>query len=89
MDLYDGLPGVALFLAYLGAITREERYTALAHDALTTLRRQVERGRSFITSIGGFNGWGGMIYTLTHLGTLWDEPALLAEAEAIVEHLPT
>jgi len=25
---------------------------------------------------------------LAHLGTLWNEPALLAEAEAIVEHLP-
>ena len=73
MDLYDGLPGVTLFLAYLGAITREERYATLAHDTLTTLRRQVERGRSFITSIGGFTGWGGLIYTLTHLGTLWDQ----------------
>jgi type 2 lantibiotic biosynthesis protein LanM len=88
MDLYDGLPGVALFLAYLGTITQEERYAALAHATLTTLRRQVERCRSFIPSIGGFTGWGGLIYTLTHLGILWDEPALLAEAEAIVEHLP-
>jgi type 2 lantibiotic biosynthesis protein LanM len=89
MDLYDGLPGVALFLAYLGAITREERYAALAHVTLTTLRRQVERCRSFIMSIGSFTGWGGLIYTLTHLGILWNESALLTEAEAIVEHLPT
>lgn len=89
IDLYDGLPGVALFLAYLGAITGEERYTALAQAALMTLRRQVERNQSFITSIGGFDGWGGVIYTLTHLGTLWDEQALLGEAEAIVEYLPT
>ena len=88
MDLYDGLPGIALFLAHLGAITREERYAILAHDTLTTQRPQVERCRSFIMSIGGFTGWGGLIYTLTHLGNLWNEPALLAEAEAIVEHLP-
>jgi type 2 lantibiotic biosynthesis protein LanM len=88
MDLYDGLPGVTLFLAYLGTITREEHYAALAQDALTTLQRQVECCQSFITSIGGFRGWGGLIYTLAHLGTLWNEPALLAEAEAIVEHLP-
>src|SRR5262249_15443656 len=27
MDFYDGLPGVALFLAYLGAAAGEERYT--------------------------------------------------------------
>jgi len=56
MDLYDGLPGVALFLAYLGAITQEERYAVLAHDTLTTLRRQVERCQSFITAICGFTG---------------------------------
>src|SRR5262245_39260230 len=41
MDLYDGLSGVALFLAHLGAITHEGRYTALAQAALATLRRQV------------------------------------------------
>jgi len=87
-DLYDGLPGVAMFLAYLGALTREERYTDLAQAALTTLRSQMERGQSLITSIGGFEGWGGMIYALTHLGVLWDQPALLAEAEEIVERLP-
>jgi type 2 lantibiotic biosynthesis protein LanM len=87
-DLYDGLPGNILFLAYLGAITLEERYTALAQAALTTMRGQVERSQEFITAIGGFNGWGGVIYALTHLAVLWDQPALLAEAEAVVEHLP-
>jgi type 2 lantibiotic biosynthesis protein LanM len=88
-DLYDGLPGVALFLAYLGAVTCEEPYTALAQAALTTLRHQVERRQGFNTAIGGFNGWGGVIYTLTHLAALWDQPVLLAEAEAVVERLPT
>ncbi len=29
-----------------------------------------------------------MIYTLTHLGSLWRQPGLLAEAEEIVERLP-
>jgi type 2 lantibiotic biosynthesis protein LanM len=86
-DLYDGLPGVALFLAYLGAITREERYTALAQAALNTTRR--EHDQSPLTSVGGFIGWGGVIYTLTHLGVLWDQPALVAEAEAMVERLPS
>jgi type 2 lantibiotic biosynthesis protein LanM len=85
--LYDGLPGVALFLAYLGVITGAERYTALAHAALTLLRRQVERGRSFWTAIGGFSGWGGVIYTYAHLAALWEWPALLQEAEALVELL--
>ena len=30
-----------------------------------------------------------MAYTLTHLAALWEEPALLAEAEAVVELLPS
>ncbi|HEX6292736.1 MAG TPA: type 2 lanthipeptide synthetase LanM family protein [Herpetosiphonaceae bacterium] len=84
VDLYGGLPGVALFLGYLGATVAEPRYTALAQAALTSLRRQIERDRSSITLIGGFNGWGGIIYTLTHLGVLWSQPELLAEAEALV-----
>ncbi len=86
MDLYNGIPGVALFLAYLGAITKEERYTVLAQAALTTLRGKTDR--SFLKSIGGFNGRGGLIYTLAHLGILWNEPALLAETQAVVDLLP-
>jgi type 2 lantibiotic biosynthesis protein LanM len=87
-DLYAGLPGVALFLAYLGEISGEERYTALARGAVRTLRRLVREDTSRPTSLGGFHGWGGVIYGLTHLGVLWREPELLAEAEAWVELLP-
>jgi type 2 lantibiotic biosynthesis protein LanM len=88
IDLYDGIPGVALFLAYLGVVTQEGHYTALAQAASQTLRRQIERNPAGVTTIGGFVGWGGVIYTLTHLAALWDQPGLLAEAEAIVDRLP-
>lgn len=88
IDLYDGLSGVILFLAYLGSVSKQKRYTTLAKTALTTMQRQIKSSKAFITSIGGFNGWGGIIYTLTHLGVLWDEPELLAEAESLVEMLP-
>jgi type 2 lantibiotic biosynthesis protein LanM len=87
IDLYGGLPGVALFLAYLGAVTQTERYTELAQAATDTLRRQMERSE-YITLLGGFSGWGGVIYTLAHLGVLWQQPALLTEAERLVERLP-
>lgn len=86
-DLYDGLPGVILFLAYLGAISAEERYTNLARSALQTLQKQLEQSH-WIEQIGGFSGWGGIIYTLTHLGTLWQQPELIAQAESLVELLP-
>ena len=87
-DLYDGLSGIALFLAYLGMLTHEERYTALARATVSAMRFQIEQSRRFITTIGGFEGWGGIVYALSHLAVLWDQPELLAEAEAIVQCLP-
>lgn len=88
IDLYSGLPGMTLFLAYLGTITEQKRYTSLAQAALTTLKLRVEANKEFFKSIGGFSGWGGVIYTLNHLGMLWDEPSLVAEAQELVELLP-
>lgn len=89
MDLYDGLPGIILFLAYLSAITQQPRYSKLAKAALATMRQQMERRKSSITWIGAFNGWGGLIYTLVHLAMLWNDSALLSEAEAIATRLPS
>jgi type 2 lantibiotic biosynthesis protein LanM len=88
LDLYAGLPGVALFLAYLGEVAAEERYTALAQAALATVRRELEKSKTFYKSVGGFTGLGGIIYTLTHLGSLFDRRSLIDEAEELIELLP-
>ncbi len=89
-DLYSGTPGIGLFLAYLGALTGEERYTSLARAALNSTRSQVEwqKQRPELADIGTFNGLGGYIYLLSHLGTLWNDSALYREAEEIVKLLP-
>ena len=88
LDLYDGHPGVLLFLAHLGALTGERRYTALAEAALATLRRMIDRGRSTFRTIGYTNGWGGIIYALVHLSAIWDRPDLLSEADEVTGLLP-
>jgi len=87
MDLYGGIPGIALFLAYSGVVLHEKRYTALAQRALRTVLRQVELLRSDMPDIGGLEGWGGVLYSLTHLGVLWDDQGLLSQAEDMVEVL--
>jgi type 2 lantibiotic biosynthesis protein LanM len=87
-DLYGGLAGVALFLAYLGDLSGEERYTALARGALGTLRGQVRWAASRFSSVGAFDGWGGVIYALAHLAALWQRPDLLDEAMDLVGRLP-
>jgi type 2 lantibiotic biosynthesis protein LanM len=88
LDLYNGVPGVVLFLAYLGKVTGSAHYTALARAALANMRGQIEAHRSYFRPIGGFCGWGGVIYTLAHLSALWDAPELLDEAMALVALLP-
>lgn len=88
LTLYDGLPGVALFLAYLGHCTGEERYTQLAKAALPHLRGQINGLRQTLKAPGAYEGWGGVIYALAHLSALWDDPALLEESLTLVDLLP-
>lgn len=83
LDLYHGLPGIILFFAYLGHITQEEKYITLAKTTLLTMEEQIERSRGRLIQIGGFNGWGGVIYVLTHLGVLWQQLELLERAEEL------
>ena len=87
IDLYGGVAGVALFLAYAGEVLRDDRYTAAARRALNTLTWQIDLLRTEMLAIGGFDGWGSVLYTLTHLGALWDDKAILAQAEEIVDVL--
>ena len=85
MHLYDGHAGLALFFAYLGQITAEARYTKLAETALATTLAQAEPLQANFSYIGGFSGWGGLIYTLTHLGQLWQRPDLWAKAADLID----
>jgi type 2 lantibiotic biosynthesis protein LanM len=87
-DLYLGLPGMAFFLGFLGAATGEGRYTETARKALFAQKQQIAADPKVVSGIGGFNGWGGIVYALAHLGRLWNDPALLDEAEGYARRLP-
>ncbi|HWN41087.1 MAG TPA: type 2 lanthipeptide synthetase LanM family protein [Thermoanaerobaculia bacterium] len=88
IGLYDGFSGMALFFAHLGArlgrLTEGARYERLARLALATIRRRIAGGTGTLVRPGAYGGWGGVVYTLTHLGLLWEEPELLEEAENLV-----
>ncbi len=88
LDFYSGLPGIALFLGQLGRITDEQRYTNLARAATTTMRRQITVADSHISELGAFIGWGGVLHTLTTLGTIWHDEELINVARGIVDFLP-
>ncbi|MEZ4676802.1 MAG: type 2 lanthipeptide synthetase LanM [Caldilineaceae bacterium] len=83
MHLYDGHAGLAFFFAYLEKVTGEAHYRELAEAALATTLVQAD-GLTHFTYIGGFSGWGGIIYTLAHLGACWQRPDLWQKAEHFV-----
>jgi type 2 lantibiotic biosynthesis protein LanM len=87
LDLYNGLPGVALFLSYLGEVSQKARYTRLARKTVNTFRRQFAASSLNSFSIGAFEGLGGLVFVLAHLGVLWEDSELLEEAARIVEGL--
>ena len=87
VDLYDGLPGIALFLGYLGAVTGAARYTNMAKAALAAMRKQLQTLAPDLPAGGAFNGWGGVIYAFAHLGALWNDAELRREAENAAETL--
>lgn len=86
-DLYAGIPGVALFLAYIGEITQNQTYINLAKTAVNTLKHKLTTTPSKF--IGAFSGWAGIIYTFTHLGTLWKEPDLITDAYILLKKIPS
>lgn len=87
-DVYLGLTGVAFFLGYFGAATGDARYTDVARKAIAAQKHQLVLDPKNVKGIGGYNGWGGIIYTLAHLGRLWNDEALLDEAESYADRLP-
>lgn len=96
LDLSNGLPGIVLFLSYLGAITGEVRYTALARSAMKVLHMEIEQikqvkthlGWTDVAGIGVSTALQSCIYLFSHIAMLWHEPALLEEAEKLVSLFP-
>jgi type 2 lantibiotic biosynthesis protein LanM len=87
--LGDGYLGVALFLAQLGALTDEARYTALARSAVRGVNGLLSRLGAGGTAgapvhIGAFHGLGGVCYTLARLATLLEDEALVAGTDRAV-----
>lgn len=83
--LYSGIPGIVLFLGYLGYITGETRFTELARLAFKTIRYEIEEQKKQPEAggVGGFCGLGALIYLFSHLGVLWNEPDLFQEAREL------
>ncbi len=91
-DLYGGVAGVALFLAYLGARTGDGSHTALAEAAWRTVAAQIDEVAVPGGEMGAFLGTGGVLYCALHLTALWRgddgrRPGPLDLLDRLLDHL--
>jgi type 2 lantibiotic biosynthesis protein LanM len=90
-DLYVGLPGVALFLAHLARVERSyampgaDAHEALARAAVHTIVRTMTE--SELSSVGAFSGWGGVLYGLTHVASLWNDADIRRACDQVVARI--
>ncbi len=84
-DLYDGLPGVALFLGLLGTIAKDETFRTVAERIVD--RWIDDSSGNEGDRVGAFDGTAGLIYVLTVLGTTWGETRYLKHAIILARRL--
>src|SRR5581483_5005619 len=86
LDLYNGVAGIAVFLAAHAATARCESSAELALAATSHLRKTV-RGRNAARvaralGLGGATGLGSIVYALTLMGKFLGDEDLLSDALA-------
>jgi type 2 lantibiotic biosynthesis protein LanM len=85
LDLYNGLPGIALFLGHLGAVAGNGRYSRFAAAAMAEALALYKVTDSGALSLGAYDGIGGLSYALLHLASLLDHPEWIVEAAEILQ----
>jgi len=78
-DLYEGVGGLTLFLAYLARETGRADFEQLARAGLETVRDAWRNPDPNDTGVGAYVGRTSSAYVLGHLAALWNQPELLDE----------
>lgn len=88
--LYAGGAGIALFLTALSTFPGGARFAELAQMATEGFRLGAGKwieNPAFRAPIGGYSGWGGVMYALSCIGVIAGRPALVDQAEHIAASL--
>src|SRR5262249_31965087 len=83
-DLYNGLPGIALFLGQIGAVTCEGRFRRIVRAAMSEALALYEASDRDSLELGAFEGIGGLAYALVQIAGLVDRRDWLAKASAML-----
>jgi type 2 lantibiotic biosynthesis protein LanM len=89
LDLYNGMSGIALFLAAHTSVTGSKASAELARAAVLHLRSKLKARHSARTArslgLGGGTGLGSIIYAMSLMAKCLNDDDLLADARAAAE----
>jgi type 2 lantibiotic biosynthesis protein LanM len=74
--LYDGMPGIGLFMAYCYKISGDARFLRIAEQT-RNLVRMLAQEKDWTPSCGAFAGYAGLIYADLHLSAVLDVESLI------------
>jgi type 2 lantibiotic biosynthesis protein LanM len=84
-DMYNGVSGIAVFLAAHAAVTRSAASAELARAGVAYLRKNLKSWNAArmarALGLGGATGLGSVLYALTLMATLLHDDDLLADAQ--------
>ena len=81
IGLYDGISGVALFLAAFAHVSGDSAMLTPVQAVIGTMR-QLMKNNSAVHGIGLASGWGGVLYALTRIAGFLQDEAILTDARA-------
>lgn len=84
LDLYAGLPGIALFLSYASGVLDDSSLRILAKGTVLEILSRLDAGERNALPVGGFNGRGGLAYTLQQMAPIFPELALTRHAIELI-----
>jgi type 2 lantibiotic biosynthesis protein LanM len=88
-DLYNGVSGLAVFLAAHAAVTGCKPSADLALDAVSSLRKTLKSRNAARTArslgIGGASGLGSIVYALTVMSKCLGDDDLLVDAQVVAQ----
>ena len=88
-SLYDGVCGIALFLAALEKVTNGAGFRALALGAVQSLCEDLQaittKANNQPLKLGGVTGAGSIIYSFVKIGEFLEQPMLIELAQKIAD----
>jgi len=88
MFLYDGIPGVALFLSALYTVNADPEIKRLLDGTIKSLRHVINNMQQYrayanTSSIGITSGISSVIYSLLKIATFLNDPSFIEDAEKV------